>query len=124
ISVELPAREFHALLERNDIFRIDGPYGKFGGPNTRWHDEMRSDAHIDAQQHIDAGYTGEQSNPSRHTWGDITVAITEPDGFEDGACGFRDGVGCASSTRIAATYRCYDADSDGDYCEPGIVDTN
>lgn len=123
LSVKVPFAAFGALAKSGALARIDGPYGKTGGP-TWGLGEGREAAYMDADRFLDAGYDGEEPNPGRHSYNDIVIGMNESGGYESGACGFRDGAGCSSASRIAATYRCDDQDSDGNLCEPGSVDTN
>lgn len=123
LSVKVPFAAFGALAKSGALARIDGPYDKTGGPEWGL-GEGREAAYMDADRFLDAGYDGEEPNAGRHSYGDVVIGMNESGGYESGACGFRDGAGCSSATRIAATYRCDDPDSDGNLCEPGSVDTN
>jgi len=123
LSVEVPYAAFEALSRNGALARIDGPYGKTGGP-TWGLGQGRQAQYMNEDVFLDAGYDGEQPNSARHSYGDIVIGMNESGGYESGACAFRDGAGCSSTSRIAATYRCDDPDADGNLCEPGSVDTN
>lgn len=123
LGVQVPARGFEALARNTALARIDGPYGKTGGP--QWNlGEGKQAAYLDAERFISAGHTGEEPNPGRHAYGDIVIGVNEPGGFEADACAFKDGQGCGSASRIAATYRCDNPDNDAEICETGDVETD
>ncbi|HZF55722.1 MAG TPA: S8 family serine peptidase [Polyangiaceae bacterium] len=123
LSVEVPFAAFEALARNTSLARIDGPHGKTGGP-TWGLGVGRQAAYLDADRFHAAGYDGEEPNAARHSYGDVVIGMNETGGYESGACAFKDGPGCTGASRIAATYRCDDADSDGNLCEPGEVETN
>ncbi|MDI1444555.1 S8 family serine peptidase [Polyangium sp. 6x1] len=123
LRVEVPAAGFETLAGNTALARIDGPYGKEGGPAWAL-GEGRKKEYMDADKFHAAGFDGGEPNPGRHSYGNIIIGMNEPDGYESGACAFKDGAGCTGTSRIAATYRCDDADSDGNVCEPGVVETN
>lgn len=123
LRVTVPSAGFEALARNTALARIDGPYGKTGGPSWSL-GTGRQKEYMDADRFHAAGFTGNEPNPGRHAYGDIVIGMNEPGGFESGACAFKEGAGCTGASRIAATYRCDDADSDGNLCEPGVVETN
>ena len=94
-----------ALSARTDILRIAD--GRWTPEELDWRlGEGRWDERLDVDRFHTAGYTGERTNPSRHGFGDITVAIIERFGYEDEACFFYDGAGCTGASRIQAKYIC------------------
>ena len=119
LEVEVPLSGLTDLLQEPGIARIDGPYGKTGGP--AW-PQGSGQAYTNADNFISNGLDGERANPARHSYGDIVIGITEPGGMEQYACAFREGPECQSATRIADTYECDDLDANGDLCEPGTVE--
>ena len=123
LGVKVPAAGFEALARNTALARIDGPYGKTGGPDWGL-GTGRQKEYLDADRFHAAGFTGNEPNPGRHSYGDIVIGMNEPGGFESGACAFKEGAGCTGASRIAATYRCDDPDADGNLCEPGVVETN
>lgn len=123
LTVKVPVEAFRRLADNGALARIDGPYEKTGGPAWTLGEGRQAD-YLDADRFIDAGYDGEIPNAARHSYNDIVVGMNEPGGYEDEACAFRDGAGCTSASRVRATYRCDDPDSDGNLCEPGTVETN
>jgi len=52
------------------------------------------------------GWTGERANPSRHSYGDIIISITEVGTFEDEYLGFNDSTIYNPMSRIASRLRC------------------
>ena len=77
LGVQVPARGFEALARNTALARIDGPYGKTGGP--QWNlGEGKQAAYLDAERFISAGHTGEEPNPGRHAYGDIVIGVNEP----------------------------------------------
>lgn len=76
----------------------------------------RGEDRLNGDTFLDNGYSGEQSNPSRHSMGDIVIADIETGQFEDEACAFTDVASCTGS-RIRARFRCDDLTPGGDYCE-------
>jgi hypothetical protein len=123
VSVEVPFAGFERLAKDTALARIDGPYGKTGGP-TWGLGQGRQAAYLDVDRFHAAGYTGTASNTARHSYGNIVIGMNEPGGYESGACAFKDGAGCTGASRIIATYACEDTDADGNFCEPGTVETN
>ena len=82
----------------------------------------RKDERLDIDRAWDAGYDGSQSNPSRHSYGDITVAVIEPDIFEDEACFLKEKDDCTGASRLVQRFDCDDqysvpGDDNDDYCE-------
>lgn len=129
VSVEVPRTAFETLATHPDIIRIDGPYGKRLSEMAATAGSVggsRDAAYLEADQFIDNGWDGNEPNGSggtgRHQYGAITLGMTEPGGYESGACAFRDWQGCSSASRIAATYRCDYSSSN--WCVTGTVDTN
>ncbi|MDI1477690.1 S8 family serine peptidase [Polyangium sp. y55x31] len=123
LSVEVPFAMFESLARNTDLARIDGPYGKTGGPT--WSLGGSRDAqYLDVDRFHAAGYDGDEPNAARHSYGNIVIGMNEPGGYESGACAFKEGAGCTGASRIAATYQCDDADADGNVCEPGTVSTD
>ena len=124
LGITVPASGFEALARNNALDRIDGPYGKTGGPDWSLGTGRQAE-YLDADRFHAAGFTGEEANPARHSYGDIVIGMNETGGYESGACAFKEGAGCTGASRIAATYRCDDSnDNDGNLCEPGTVETN
>ncbi|UQA58961.1 S8 family serine peptidase [Polyangium aurulentum] len=124
LGITVPASGFEALARNTALDRIDGPYGKTGGPDWSLGTGRQAE-YLDADRFHAAGYTGEEPNPARHSYGDIVIGMNETGGYESGACAFKEGAGCTGASRIAATYRCDDSnDNDGNLCEPGTVETN
>lgn len=117
LTARVPAAHVRGLLRRNDLRRVSLLRGRFVAHN--WDlGVIRSDGFIDAKQFIDAGYDGEQPNPGRHAFGDITVGVIELDLLENEACFLYDGAGCTGTSRLQEMFRCDDFDRDGNYCEP------
>ncbi|MDC3954300.1 S8 family serine peptidase [Polyangium jinanense] len=120
LSVEVPFAMFDSLARNTALARIDGPYGKTGGPTWSL-GGGRDPNYLDVDRFHAAGYLGEQPNAARHAFGDIVIGVNEPGGFESGACAFKEGAGCTGASRIIETYRC---DHTGTVCQPDPVETN
>lgn len=117
LDAELPPAAVARLAERQDLLRIELAEGSPESHSLPL-DGVRAGSHTNGQQLIDAGYTGEQSNPARHGYGDITIGVVEVGLFEDEACFFNDGAGCSGTSRVRERFRCDDDDDDGNVCEP------
>lgn len=105
------------ITERTDILQISDGRGEAVLGSWRL-GEGRADNRLDADRFIAAGYDGDHSNPNKHSFGDITVAVIEVGMLEDEACFLYDGVTCTGTSRLQELFRCDDSDSDGNYCEP------
>jgi hypothetical protein len=117
--VELGSEHLPLLFERDDLVRITSASSDATEDGWRLGVGRRS-SRLNADVFIGAGYTGERSNPARHSWNDITVGVSEVNLFEDEACFFYDTADCSKitgSSRIRRRMDCADADGNGNYCE-------
>jgi hypothetical protein len=117
LTAELPAVAIDALAQRTDVARLELGEGRVEPAGIRLGD-VRGQPFIDGDRFLAAGYTGERSNPTRHSYGDITIGVIEPGSLEDEACFLYDGADCTGPSRLRERFQCDDADSDGNWCEP------
>ncbi|MEM9555838.1 MAG: S8 family serine peptidase [Acidobacteriota bacterium] len=120
ITVAVPPSLLDTLADRLDLATITSTDGEVAPQAIRLGD-LRSPDRADADRFWTQGYTGEQSNPTRHSFNDITVSVVEAGFFEDEACAFYDGANCTGSSRIQEMFRCDDVDDDGNLCEPSAT---
>lgn len=126
LGVTIPVTAFAELAKDERLARIDSERDKtlqIHADVDVWLGQTRQQDFIDADRFHSAGFDGEQSNSSRHSYGDIVVGMTESAGYESGACAFRESPGCTSASRIIDTYAC--DFTGGIPCIPGtVVDRN
>ncbi len=105
LIARVPSGALVALISRDDLASIGD--GRGLAQDAAWYlGEGRTDARLDVDRHLDAGYTGEQPNSGRHAFGDITIAVIESKYFEDDACYFFDGAGCTGASRLQEVFQC------------------
>jgi len=122
IIAQVTPRGLASLAKRTDLESISNlSAGTF--ESGAWNlGDGRSSSRTEAGDFISAGYDGDQANPTRHQYGDITVAVIEPGFFEDEACFLFDGPGCTGTSRLQEVFDCDDndslpGDSNNNYCE-------
>jgi len=114
LTAELPSQAIDALAGRTDVARLELSEGRVEPAGIRLGD-VRGQPFIDADRFLAAGYTGERANPSRHSYGDITIGVIEPGSLEDEACFLYDGANCTGPSRLRERFQCDDPDGDGNH---------
>ena len=122
LLAEVSVGTLKRLSQRNDLLSITNlTNGTFRAGWTLG--DGRVNDRLDVNRFHNAGYTGGRSNPGRHSFGNITLAVIEPDGLEDEACFLYDEEGCTGTSRLVERFDCDDADTaagddNGNYCQP------
>jgi len=116
LTAELPVSAVEKLVASGGIDNIDVLEEAQGGSHMSL-GSIRQGGRLDADRFLSNGYTGERSNPGRHSHGDIVVGVIEIDSFDDEACFLADGASCTGTSRLRERYNCDDSDGDGNYCE-------
>lgn len=114
--VQAPAASIRGLAARLDLASLSLVQGEVE-PHGWELGDLGQPGRTNADTFVANGHTGEQPNPTRHGFNNIVIGIIESGLFEDEACFFYDGAGCAGASRIIERFQCNDADGDGNMCE-------
>jgi hypothetical protein len=115
--IQAPAATIRALAARLDLASLSLVQGH-AEPHAWALGDLGQPGRTNADTFVANGHTGEQPNPTRHGFNNIVIGIIESGLFEDEACFFYDGAGCAGASRIIERFQCDDVDGDGNMCEP------
>lgn len=114
LIARLSRSALEALAARSDVYNIDA---QSDGAELLWPMGYgRTDARLGVDRFHNNGYDGGQSNPTRHAFNDITIAISDTR-LEDEACVFYQGANCSGASRLQERFDCFDTDSDLNHCE-------
>ncbi|MBL9027041.1 MAG: S8 family serine peptidase [Myxococcales bacterium] len=126
LLIAVPRSALPALMNRDDVLSIYLAPLHEGGFHWALGDG-RSDARIGADRFHAQGYTGYKSNPARHNFGAVTLAIADTR-LEDEACFlFSSSTNCSGSSRLIERFSCYDGNGNGDWClgfQPDYADSD
>lgn len=115
IEADIGAETLSALAAREDIYNVVAESNE--GRGFQWGvGDGRIDSRMGVQRFHSNGFTGEQSNSTRHAFGDITIAVADTR-LEDEACFLYDNSACTGTSRLQERLDCFDLDGDGDLCE-------